>query len=224
MRILHCTDLHANDCWYRWLAAESPHYDLVCLTGDLLDLNPYRSTDGQLDRVMAHLQKIETPLAICSGNHDSVAGADLRFHHAAWLRQLRREDLWIDGDRFEFGGFSFRCIPWQGILPSGSSSEIWLIHSPPDKAPTGIARGGAGFGDSTFGEECRANRGPRLALSGHVHEPQSWRAEVGRTWSINPLGPENNGAHQPNHVDIDLDAGTAELIRLVGPKGAVRLW
>ena len=202
MHILHCTDLHANDRWYRWLAEESPRYDLVCLTGDLLDLNLYRSTDGQLERVMAHLQKIERPLAICSGNHDSVAGADLRLHHAAWLQALRREDLWIDGDRFEFGGFSFRCIPWQGLLPNASPDEVWLIHSPPDRVPTGIVRGGAGFGDSIFGEQCRAGLGPRLALSGHVHEPQSWRVKVGRTWSLNPGCEEKSD--RPRHIVIDL--------------------
>ena len=68
MRVLHCSDIHANDRWFRWLIGESRHFDLVCLSGDILDLNAYRSTEGQLERVMVHLQAIEAPLAICSGN------------------------------------------------------------------------------------------------------------------------------------------------------------
>jgi predicted MPP superfamily phosphohydrolase len=116
MRILHCTDLHARDAWYRWLAVECGQFDLVCITGDLLDLNPYRSTGGQLDRVMAYLQKISTPIAICSGNHDSVAGEDLRLRHSRWLQDLRRPNLWVDGDSFVLGGFGFACMPWQGVL------------------------------------------------------------------------------------------------------------
>ena len=101
---------------------------------------------------------------------------------------------------------------------------MWLIHSPPDLCPTGIARGGAGFGDPVFGELCRAGRGPRLALSGHVHEPQSWRAKIGRTWSLNPLGADFNGSDSPPHIGVDLAAGTAVLRRASGAKDAVQLW
>jgi len=224
MRILHCTDLHARDAWYRWLAAECGQFDLVCITGDLLDLNPYRSTDGQLDRVMAHLQKISAPIAVCSGNHDSVAGEDMRLQHSRWLQDLRRPNLWADGDSFVLGGFRFACMPWQGVLPRAAREDVWLIHSPPDLCPTGIARGGAGFGDPVFGELCRAGRGPRLALSGHVHEPQSWGAKIGRTWSLNPLGPDGNDSGAPAHIAVDLAAGTAVLSRTSGAKDAVQLW
>ena len=224
MRVLHCSDLHANDRWFRWLIGESRHSDLVCLSGDILDLNAYRSTEGQLERVMVHLQAIEAPLAICSGNHDSVAGEDTRFQHAQWLQELRRENLWVDGDSFELNGVRFRCLAWQGSLPKAAQDEVWIIHSPPDRTPTGIARGGAGFGDSMFGELCRAGMGPRIAVSGHVHEPQAWWAKVGRTWCLNPLGPENNGSERPSHIVIDLEAGVAVLNRASGVTDSLKVW
>jgi Icc-related predicted phosphoesterase len=65
--------------------------------------------------------------------------------------------------------------------------------------------------------------GPRIAVSGHVHEPQAWRAKVGRTWSLNPLGPENNGAERPSYIVIDLEAGVAVLNRAAGANDSIKL-
>ncbi len=135
MRILHVSDLHARVSQLRWVIEESKEFDLVCITGDLLDLNAHRGFDNR----------------------------------------------WVDGDQFEFGGVKFRCIPWLAPLDEARGDEVWLIHSPPDVLPTGITRGGMGFGDFSFGELCRNHAGPRLALSGHIHDPQSWRAKIGRT-------------------------------------------
>lgn len=207
MRLLHCTDFHGRADWYEWLIRESPRYDLVCLTGDLLDLNPYRSMVGQVEMVTAYLGRIGTPLAVCSGNHDSLAGDDLRLQHARWMQELRRKDVWVDGDRFEVGGFRFRCIPWLSQAVKAAPDEIWLIHSPPDRSRTGIARGGVDFGDGTFGDQCRAGDGPRLALSGHVHDPQSWWVRSGCTWSLNPGVAEDEAS--PRHIAIDLGRDVA---------------
>jgi predicted phosphodiesterase len=221
MRILHVTDFHASDALYGWLSRESDGFDLVALSGDLLDLNHPGAVGDQIDRVLAHMKLIAAPLALCSGNHDSVAGSGPRLKLASWLKAARREKVWIDGDLFEIGGYRFRCIPWSGKLPDAKPEEIWLIHSPPDEAPTGISQGGSGWGNFEFGELCRSSNGPRLALSGHVHEPQSWRAKVGRTWSLNPGCPDH--AHMPNHVMIDLARGFAIRTRASGEKDLLRL-
>ena len=66
--------------------------------------------------------------------------------------------------------------------------------------------------------------GPRIAVSGHVHEPQAWWAKVGRTWCLNPLGPENNGSERPSHIVIDLKAGVAVLNRASGAMDSLKLW
>jgi hypothetical protein len=57
-----------------------------------------------------------------------------------------------------------------------------------------------------------------------VHEPQSWGAKIGRTWSLNPLGPDGNDSGAPAHIAVDLAAGTAVLSRTSGVKDAVQLW
>lgn len=209
MRILHCTDFHARREWYQWLAQQSTRYDLICLTGDLLDISPDRSMLGQVEMVAGYLWRIRTPLAVCSGNHNSLPGEDPRLQHAQWMQALRRQKVWVDGDQFAMGGYRFRCIPWSGQTSKASPDEIWLIHSPPDQSATGIACGGVSFGDATFCDQCRAQLGPRLALSGHVHNPQSWWARIGNTWSLNPGCAE--GVAAPRHIVIDLHRNVAAM-------------
>lgn len=204
MRILHCSDLHADDASFHWLVEQSERFDLVCLTGDLLDMNPYRLPPGQIDRVVGYIRQITAPVAICSGNHDNFSGDDPRLVDAAWLQELRGPRVWVDGDRFAWCGQKFRVFPWIASIPaSASPDEIWLIHAPPDLSPTSIVRGGPGFGDFELGELCRSEAGPRLVLSGHVHDRQAWCAKIGRTWSLNPGRP--NSAGSPNYISIRID-------------------
>lgn len=222
MRILHLSDLHAVNGHFEWVIKEQARYDLVCITGDLLDANPLKDVGDQLGRVIRHLERIRKPLALCSGNHDSLAGAGPRLEHAQWLRELRGPNVWIDGEMFEFGEFKFRCIPWNGFIPEVQSEEIWLMHAPPGGAKTAIARGGINWGDLVLGDLCRAALGPALALSGHIHDPQAHFSRVGRTWSLNPGCAEK--ASTPNHNIIDLGRGVAFHHRASGETDAVRLW
>ena len=207
MRILHVSDLHSADAHFEFVTEVCQYFDLVCLTGDLLDLNARHPVGDQIERVLAHLGTIPVPLAICSGNHDSEASLGPQLERAAWLKEARRKNVWIDGDSFKMGSHAFRCIPWNGTLPEDGANEIWLIHAPPDETPTGISVGGAGWGDFEFGELCRAGRGPRLALSGHVHCPQRWYAKAGRTVSLNPGRPDT--ASTLNYIGLDLARGVA---------------
>jgi predicted phosphodiesterase len=200
--ILHVTDFHANLRWYRWLVSVSSKYELICLTGDMLDLNLQRAPAEQIDVIVPLLKSVEAPLAIVSGNHDSPAGARPQLEHGSWLNEVRGKARWIDGDSFALGRNRFVCIPWQGRLPNSGLDEIWLSHVPPDSA-TGISRGGAGWGSFDLGEVCRNGDGPRVVLSGHVHDPQMWKAQIGRTWSLNP-GCSSHTV-QPSYIVIDFD-------------------
>ena len=204
--ILHVSDFHANIRWYRWLVSISSKFELVCLTGDLLDLNLQRPQSEQLDRIIHLLREVEAPMAVVSGNHDSLASGGARLEHASWLKEIRGENRWIDGDSFELSRRKYICIPWQGRYVPAGPDEVWLSHMPPD-SKTGISRGGAGWGSFDLGEICRANDGPSLTLSGHIHDPQAWRSRVGRTWSLNP-GHSGQTA-QPNHIVIDFARGIA---------------
>jgi predicted phosphodiesterase len=102
MRILHCSDFHGYTEWFNWLAESSADYDLVCLTGDHLDLLNLNWINSQLSTVKATLGRVAVPLALCSGNNDSFSGppAPANLQHATWLTELRRPGLWVDGDGF----------------------------------------------------------------------------------------------------------------------------
>jgi len=209
MRLLHCSDFHGNRRWFDWLAQNAASYDLVCLAGDHLDLLEVRRLDPQIRMIKAVLQGIVTPLAICSGNHDSFSGppAPPSLHQAAWLRELRRPGVWIDGDVFETGGQRFRCIGWNAPLPPASADEIWLYHAPPARSPAAAGLDDSDAGDELLGERCQAGAGPVMVLSGHQHDPRQWACRVGRTWCLNP--GYSHRASVPNHIVIDTLARTA---------------
>jgi Icc-related predicted phosphoesterase len=38
MKIFITADLHYREHWFRWLLSQAADYDLVCITGDLLDM------------------------------------------------------------------------------------------------------------------------------------------------------------------------------------------
>lgn len=222
MKILHVADLHANDRWFEWLVSVSSQFDLVCIAGDLLDLNSHRAVGNQVDTVIDHLRGIRSGLvAICSGNHDSLPGDAARLHQARWLKEICSPNILVDGDRLEREGVSFECVGWNASLPKAKPNSVWLFHAPPDGINTAIARGGVGFGDVNLADICRSGRGPALVLSGHVHDPVSWHARTGATWSLNPGFA--TGAECPNHIVIDLGRGIAIRNGLAGEGDVLRL-
>jgi predicted phosphodiesterase len=206
-KILHCADLHGNLDWYRWLRQVAPTFDLVCIAGDLLNQRSDDSLRRQSEQVSGLLGDFPAPLALCSGNHDVVSD-DGTMPGTAWLHELRGPHRWVDGDRWPLLGHNFRSLGWNDPVPEAQPGEIWITHAPPERCTAGTSRRGEDYGDFDFGVDCRLHRGPRLALCGHVHEPQAWHDWVGATLAINPGCTP--GAPFPNHFIVDLDRGTAE--------------
>jgi predicted MPP superfamily phosphohydrolase len=75
LKILLVSDLHFQKPWFLWLAKEASQYDLVCISGDLLD--GFNEDTSVLDQVLWLLKEWKPlclnagiPLAISSGNHD----------------------------------------------------------------------------------------------------------------------------------------------------------
>jgi Icc-related predicted phosphoesterase len=223
MRILHVSDLHACEAHYRWLVEASSSFSLVAISGDLLDLNQFRlGTTKKIDMVVAHLRAIRVPLVVCSGNHDSLVGNELRLHQAKWLHDLKADNVYVDGDCFEIGGHKFRCVGWDAGFSAAKPDEtVWLIHTPPDRSEVSIARGGVCFGDMLLGDLYRSEAGPKLALSGHVHDAD-WKAKIGNTWVLNP--GFSTDPVKPNYNVIDLARGIATHHAASGETDIVRLW
>lgn len=212
MLILHCSDFHGNQRWYDWLMNHAANYDLVCLTGDHLDLFNYQQLGGQMRMVNIALREITTPSALCSGNHDSFSGesgSDVRLFQAQWLKGIDRPQIWVDGARFELCGQTLQCIGWNSLLPPAKGDEIWLHHAPPANSLVSMGCDSSDAGDQILGEICCAGKGPRILLSGHQHNPRSWTCRVGHTWCFNP-GYNRDGL-SPNHIAIDTAKNTALL-------------
>lgn len=211
MRILHCTDLHCDRKWSNWLVKAASNYDLVCVTGDHLDLTDFQAIDTQVSMVRTTFQGLGSPVAVTSGNNDSfhAEGSPLWLLHAKWLADLRRHGCWVDGDEFESAGLRIRCVGWNARLPSATGDEIWLYHAPPARSLVALDSSGHDVGDEILGEVCRAGAGPRILLSGHQHQPQRHACLVGRTWCMNP----GRGTHPnvPNHIVINTLTRTATL-------------
>ena len=206
MRILHCSDFHANRGWFHWLAQVVPQYDLVCFSGDLLDMGSPETIRCQQAEIKKTLGAIATPFAICSGNHDMVH-SDLHPEGARWVRDLKRQNLWVDGERFRLGGHNFYCQSWNEPIPAAQPGDIWIIHSPPEGCPAAVSKYAGDVGDFEFSQLCLNGGGPRLALCGHVHSPLSWNSVLGGTQVFNP---ECNATDPcPAHIVVDLTAGTA---------------
>ena len=80
MKILLTADLHFHRPWFDWLQREAPYFDLICIAGDLFDLE-YPS--GFLPQMVflydwiSDLARRQIPIALCSGNHDLPPGSRL---------------------------------------------------------------------------------------------------------------------------------------------------
>jgi len=70
MKILHLSDLHLNRAWLEWAGQQAPHYDLVCVSGDLLDMFSRQVPLYGMVVIKKWADEFPGRLALCSGNHD----------------------------------------------------------------------------------------------------------------------------------------------------------
>src|SRR6218665_2078067 len=74
MKILHVTDLHHNKKWFEWLYRNRFYYDMICISGDLVDVVHRDEKDrikDQIKYIIDFFMKWDgCPIHICSGNHD----------------------------------------------------------------------------------------------------------------------------------------------------------
>ncbi len=201
MKILHVSDLHANLHWFDWIHRVAASYDLVAISGDLLDARRPDAIVDQMREISAAVARISGTVAICSGNHDFVGRADIP--SASWMHDLALPGVWVDGNSFQIGTRHFLCHSWLSPHPSADEGDIWIVHAPPEgTAVSQTEEGDVDHGDFEFRELCKADRGPSIALCGHIHQPLSWYASVGRTLVFNP--GESPDPYVPAHIVLDL--------------------
>src|SRR5260370_533829 len=112
-------DVHFYRPWFDWLRSEAPFFDLICIAGDVFDLEHPAGLLPQMIFLYAwvsDLARQRTPVALCTGNHDlppgislvrpgvSIASTDLPVigHYAKatrWIQSLKLDHQFaVDGD------------------------------------------------------------------------------------------------------------------------------
>src|SRR6478609_8153011 len=114
MKILFVADLHYTLRQFDWLTAHARDYDLVIIGGDLLDLGSPLDFDVQIVVVEKYLHRIRqsTRLLVSSGNHDGDCRNAANESYAGWLRQVRGEGLFVDGESAVIGDTRVTACPW----------------------------------------------------------------------------------------------------------------
>lgn len=232
MRLLLVSDLHYTLPQLDWVVRAAPHYDLVVLAGDHLDISSAVSLDAQSVVLLRYLSLLQAAgrVVVSSGNHD-LTGPDAQGEQAAlWLQEARRAGVPSDGDSLLLGDTLFTVCPWwdgpagRAALAAQLDADaarrparwVWVYHWPPLGSPT-CWTGRRPYGDADLAGWIRQHR-PDLVLSGHVHEPPfkpdgAWGDRLGPTWVFNAgrqIGPV------PAFIEIDLAAGTAAWHSMMG--------
>jgi len=232
MRLLLVSDLHYSLPQFDWVVRMAPHFDLVAVAGDLLDISSPVPLHAQSVVVLKYLALLHAAgrVAVGSGNHD-LTGPDANGEQSAlWLADAKRDGVPCDGSALRLGDTLVTICPWwDGPIGREAVEEqlaaaaaqrparwIWLYHWPPLGSPT-CWTGRRHYGDADVGGWIERFR-PDIVLTGHVHEPPfkpagAWADRIGKTWVFNPgrqIGPV------PAHIEIDFGAGVAVWRSLMG--------
>ena len=233
MRILHLSDLHYTRKQFDWVASVAAEYELVVLSGDLLDIASVVEPDAQIADVLDYLAQIATKTTViaCSGNHDLNACNEHDERSAAWLATAGGSRVLVDGARLDAEQVMVTVCPWwdgprtrkdvnrqlaEDAMLVGDRLWIWVCHAPPESSPTSWT-GTRHYGDPQLVAWIDQHR-PAIVLCGHIHEAPfasngSWIDRCGLTWVFN--SGRQIGA-VPAHIEIDSDARLARWLSLNG--------
>lgn len=232
MRILLVADLHYTLPQLDWLVGAAAGFDLVVMAGDHLDISSTVSLESQSVVISRYVELLRAmgPVAVSSGNHD-LTGPDSNGEQCAgWIDRVRAPGVVADGESVEIDDTLITVCPWwdgahgkaavAAQLASDSARRprnwVWVYHWPPDDSPTSWT-GRGHYGDADLVEWIRQYR-PNVVLTGHVHQSPfkpagGWADRVENTWIFNAgrqIGPV------PARVEIDLTAGTAQWVSMLG--------
>lgn len=211
MKLLHVTDFHANRRWFNWVTDHAAEYDLVAYSGDFLDTFGGEPLEAQVQWITDWARDLRRPLLWCSGNHD-VESAAVPVSSGRWLELLPEAKPFSESGRLEQLGQSFVRVEWRGAIPNLRAGNIVLAHASPAGCFTATTKGGTDNGDLDLADAISSAAGqPWLVLSGHVHNPASWKDRCGGTTLLNP--GVNERANAPNYISIDTATRKARWLR-----------
>lgn len=222
MRCLVVADLHYSLPQFDWLLSAAPHFDVVIIAGDALDIGSVVDFHAQIIVVRKYLARLAevTRVILCSGNHDLDERDEAGEKISRWIGHV--DDLGIahDGENVTIGKTYFTICPWwdgprvkeqigqqlqSAAAEPHSDRWIWIHHAPAANSPTSWG-GARTFGDAELVQWIESYK-PDMVLSGHVHQSPfvkdgSWFDRLGETWVFN-VGQQFG--RPPAHIMLDLD-------------------
>lgn len=221
MRCLVVADLHYSLPQFDWLLSAAPHFDVVIIAGDALDIGSVVDFHAQIIVVRKYLARLSalTRVILCSGNHDLDERDEAGEKISRWIGHV--DDLGIahDGENVTIGKTYFTICPWwdgprvkeqigkqlqSAAAEPHSERWIWIHHAPAANSPTSWG-GARTFGDAELVQWIESYK-PDMVLSGHVHQSPfvkdgSWFDRLGDTWVFN-VGQQFG--RPPAHIMLDL--------------------
>jgi hypothetical protein len=222
MKLLLTADLHFRFDWFRWLIAQAPGYDLVCLAGDVLDMFNVKSTKEQAREVSMLIRELAdiVPVAICSGNHDNAGGL-VSYDRASiykWFLELGTHPKVVtDGRTQKLENIILTTIPYhclkeqksiwldRGLTIRRQTGMPWMVlHHVPPKSGPGVS------GEKSEASALLLTYRPDYFVCGHDHEfpyvsGQSWRENVGGVCVLVP--GQVLCAPYPNYINLNTISG-----------------
>jgi len=176
MRLLLTSDLHSQSRWFDWISRTD--VDAILIAGDLIDGFSSEGLVPQMIAVSQWAERLQCPLALCSGNHDAnflgamavtdFEGIDPMADKLAfvprWMDALEDARVVVDG-RSEVVDWGepvvVTTIPYSGFVEAEFIDSLWqagdrlrrecghLWFVLHHEPPAGTAVGGTG-GDSAL--------------------------------------------------------------------------
>jgi Icc-related predicted phosphoesterase len=225
MRCLVVADLHYSLPQFDWVLSAAPHFDVVIIAGDALDIGSFVDFRAQIVVVRKYLARLSelTRVILCSGNHDLDERDETGEKISRWIGDVGNLGIAHDGDSLTIGDTFFTICPWwdgprvkeqigrqlQEAAATHRGRWIWIHHAPAANSPTSWG-GARTFGDAELVQWIESHK-PDMVLSGHVHQSPfikdgSWFDRLGDTWVFN-VGQQFG--RPPAHIMLDLESNKA---------------
>ena len=195
MKILHCSDLHFNKNWFKWLTQQQNDIDIFCISGDLLDSSKDETLLEQIDWLKDWIKQFQKTLFICSGNHDIE-----EFDNEDWLNKINTSNYYPDNVIKTIKNIKFGCYPYLGAdgYYEFDECDILITHVPPAKTDTSTDKNKSDWGDKELYNAIKNKIiNPKIILCGHMHKPIQNICILNTSTIYNPGVGKNNLI--PNH-------------------------
>lgn len=188
MKILAFVDTHGDMNAVKRLLDKGKGVDLLICAGDISHFG------NNLRGIVAKFKKLNKPMLIIHGNHESEEQIKEISQEFPWIINLHKGSYKLDNHHFfgyGGGGFSLEdqqyekiIIKFKKTLKKGSKIII-VTHAPPYGTKCDLLPGQGHRGCKTYTKMDKELK-PVLHICGHLHETASIRDRIGDTLVINP--------------------------------------